>query len=167
MAKTPIKPPTKTPAGMAAEMIYVLNGPHFDSMGLHERVAYGHADLAGVEKVCADTAAKFGLRADCKQFCGESELIEFIHEARANKAAGIVINAGGYSHTSIALREALMAAEIPAIEVQTGNIHARDSFRHHSFTARAALATLAGFGIDGYRLAINGLAARIGVGAKA
>ena len=89
------------------------------------------------------------------------------HEAQANKAAGIVINAGDISHRSIALHEALMAAEIPSIEVHTGNVHARDSFRHHSFTARAALATLAGFGIDGYRLAINGLAARIGVAAKA
>jgi 3-dehydroquinate dehydratase-2 len=167
MAKTPIKPPTKTPAGMAAEMIYVLNGPHFDSMGLHERVAYGHADLAGVEKVCVDTAAKFGLQTECRQSSNEAELIELIREAQANKAAGIVINAGDISHRSIALHEALMAAEIPSIEVHTGNVHARDSFRHHSFTARAALATLAGFGIDGYRLAINGLAARIGVAAKA
>jgi len=100
----------------------------------------------------------------------EGELIDFVHEARANKAAGIVINAGGYSHTSIALHDALAAVKIPAVEVHISNIYARESFRHHSFTARAAFASLCGFGIDGYRLAINGLAAKIGakeIGTKA
>jgi 3-dehydroquinate dehydratase-2 len=89
-------------------------------------------------------------------------LIDFVHEAHAAKAAGIIINAGGYSHTSIALHDALVAVKIPAVEVHISNIHARESFRHHSFTAKAAFATLSGFGIDGYRLAIAGLAARIG-----
>ena len=79
-----------------------------------------------------------------------------------SKAAGIVINAGGYSHTSIALHDALAAVKIPAVEVHISNIYARESFRHHSFTAKAAFASLCGFGIDGYRLAINGLAAKIG-----
>jgi 3-dehydroquinate dehydratase-2 len=93
-----------------------------------------------------------------------------VHEAYASKAAGIVINAGGYSHTSIALHDALAAVKIPAVEVHISNIYARESFRHHSFTAKAAFASLCGFGIDGYRLAINGLAAKIGakeIGAKA
>ncbi len=110
--------------------------------------------------------AQFGLKADCRQSNREGELIDFIHEAYANKAAGIIINAGGYSHTSIALHDALMAVRIPAVEVHISNIHARETFRHHSFTAKAAFATLAGFGIDGYRLAISGLAAKIGVKAK-
>ena len=94
-------------------------------------------------------------------------MIDFVHEAHAKKAVGIVINAGGYSHTSIALHDALMAAKIPTVEVHISNIYARESFRHHSFTAKAAFASLCGFGIDGYRLAINGLAAKIGAKAKA
>jgi 3-dehydroquinate dehydratase-2 len=113
------------------------------------------------------TAAQFGLKADCRQSNREGELIDFINEAHANKAVGIVINAGGYSHTSIALHDALVAVRIPAVEVHISNIHARENFRHHSFTAKAAFATLSGFGIDGYRLAINGLAAKIGAKAKA
>lgn len=147
--------------------IYVLNGPNLNLLGTREPETYGHATLADVEKLCAVTAAQFGLVADCRQSNREGELIDFIHEAHARKAAGIVINAGAYSHTSIALHDALAAVKIPTVEVHISNIHARESFRHHSFTAKAAFATLAGFGIDGYRLAISGLAARIGAKAKA
>jgi len=150
----------------AAETIYVLNGPNLNLLGIREPETYGHASLADVERTCKQACAQFGLKADCRQSNREGELIEFIHEAHANNAAGIVINAGGYSHTSIALHDALVAAKIPTVEVHISNIHARESFRHHSFTARAAFATLCGFGIDGYRLAINGLAARIGAKAK-
>jgi 3-dehydroquinate dehydratase-2 len=157
----------RIPLNTSAETIYVLNGPNLGPLGSREPETRGHADLAGVEKLCAEAASKFGLRADCRQSSGEAELIEFIHEAQANKAAGIVINAGGYSHSSVALHEALMAAKIPAIEVNIDNIHAHENFRDHLFTAKAACATLTGFGIDGYRLAINGLAARIGVTATA
>ncbi len=145
MAKTP------------AETIYVLNGPNLNLLGTREPETYGHAKLADVEKLCAKTAAQFGLKADCRQSNREGD----------NKAAGIIINAGGYSHTSIALHDALVAVKIPTVEVHISNIHAREGFRHHSFTAKAAFATLSGFGIDGYRLAINGLAARIGAKAKA
>ena len=155
MAKTPV------------ETIYVLNGPNLNLLGTREPETYGHANLADVEKLCVKTAADFGLEADCRQSNREGELIDFIHEAQANKAAGIIINAGGYSHTSIALHDALKAVKIPAVEVHISNIHARENFRHHSFTAKAAFATLSGFGIDGYRLAINGLAAKIGAKEKA
>ena len=150
-----------------AETIYVLNGPNLNLLGTREPETYGHAKLADVERLCAETAAQFGLNADCRQSNHEGELIDFIHDAHAKNAAGIIINAGGYSHTSIALHDALMAVKIPAVEVHISNIHARESFRHHSFTARAAFASLTGFGIDGYRLAILGLAARIGITAKA
>ena len=150
-----------------AETIYVLNGPNLNLLGTREPEKYGHATLADVEQLCAQTAAQFGLKADCRQSNREGELIDFVHEARAKNAAGIVINAGGYSHTSIALHDALMAVQIPTVEVHVTNIHAREEFRHHSFTARAAFASLCGFGIDGYRLAINGLAAKIGVKATA
>lgn len=149
MAKTPDK------------TIYVLNGPNLNLLGTREPETYGHASLADVERLCAETAAQFGLEADCRQSNHEGELVDFIHEAHAKKAAGIVINAGAYSHTSIALHDALMAVKIPTVEVHVSNIHARESFRHHSFTAMAAFAMLCGFGIDGYRLAISGLAARL------
>src|SRR5437660_9222337 len=150
-----------------ARTIYVLNGPNLNMLGTREPETYGRASLSDVENLCKATAAEFGLAADCRQSNREGELIDFVHEAHANKAAGIVINAGGYCHTSIALHDALIAVKIPAVEVHISNVHARESFRHHSFTAMAAFATLAGFGIDGYRLAISGLAARIGVKAKA
>ena len=154
-------------AQASAATIYVLNGPNLNMLGIREPEKYGHASLADVEKLCVETAAQFGLTADCRQSNREGELIDFIHEAHARKAAGIVLNAGGYSHTSIALHDALVAVKIPTVEVHISNIYAREDFRHHTFTARAAFATLCGFGIDGYRLAINGLAARIGAKATA
>jgi len=157
----------KTSKNSQDKTIYVLNGPNLNMLGTREPQTYGHARLADVEKLCSETAAQFGLTADCRQSNHEGELIDFIQEAHARNAAGIVINAGGYSHTSIALHDALKAVKVPAVEVHISNIHARESFRHHSFTAMAAFATLAGFGIDGYRLAISGLAARIGAKAKA
>src|ERR1700755_802527 len=163
MAKTPEKSQDKS----RGKPIYVLNGPNLNMLGTREPQTYGHARLADVEKLCSQTAAQYGLKADCRQSNHEGELVDFIQEAHARDAAGIVINAGGYSHTSIALHDALKAVKVPAIEVHISNIHARESFRHHSFTAMAAVATLAGFGIDGYRLAISGLAARIGAKAKA
>jgi 3-dehydroquinate dehydratase-2 len=145
-----------------ARTIYVLNGPNLNLLGTREPETYGHASLADVEKLCRATAEQFGLAADCRQSNREGELIEFLHEAHAKKAAGIVINAGGYSHTSIALHDALAAVRIPAVEVHISNIYARESFRHRSLIAKAAFAALCGFGIDGYRLAITGLAAKIG-----
>jgi 3-dehydroquinate dehydratase-2 len=154
-------------AKKAAETIYVLNGPDLAASQTRELDTSGGVRLADVERLCTDAAAKFGLKTDCRQSRGEGELIDFIHEAQVNKAAGIVISAGTRSPNSIALLEALAAAKIPAIEVHIGNIRAHENFRHHPFTAKAACATLTGFGIDGYRLAINGLAASIGVTAKA
>ena len=154
-------------AKASADTIYVLNGPNLNLLGVREPEKYGHARLADVEKLCVQTAAQYGLKADCRQSNREGELIDFIHEAHARKAAGIVLNAGGYSHTSIALHDALVAVKIPTVEVHISNIYAREDFRHHTFTARAAFATLCGFGIDGYRLAIQGLAAKIGVKATA
>lgn len=145
-----------------AKTIYVLNGPNLNMLGTREPDTYGSATLADVEKLCADTAAGFGLKADCRQSNREGELVDFIHEAYAKKASGIVINAGAYSHTSIALHDALKAVQIPAVEVHISNVYAREEFRHHSFTAKAAFASLCGFGIEGYRLAIKGLAAKIG-----
>ena len=148
------------------QTIYVLNGPNLNLLGTREPATYGSATLADVEKLCVDTAAQFDLKADCRQSNREGELVDFIHEAHAKKVAGIVINAGAYSHTSIALHDAIVGVQIPTVEVHISNVYARESFRHHSFTARAAFASLCGFGIDGYRLAITGLAARIKANAQ-
>ena len=150
-----------------AKTIYVLNGPNLNLLGTREPETYGHHTLTDVERLCQETAARYGLTADCRQSNREGELIDFIHETGAKKAAGIIINAGGYTHTSIALHDALIGVKIPAVEVHVSNIFARESFRHHSFIASAAVASLCGFGIDGYRLAISGLAARIGAKATA
>jgi 3-dehydroquinate dehydratase-2 len=152
-------------ADATSATIYVLNGPNLNLLGTREPETYGHATLADVEKLCAETAQHFGLSADCRQSNREGELIDFVHEART-KAVGIIINAGAYSHTSIALHDAIVGVKIPTVEVHISNIHARESFRHHSFTAKAAFASICGFGIDGYRLAISGLAAKIGAKAK-
>jgi 3-dehydroquinate dehydratase II len=145
-----------------AETIYVLNGPNLNLLGIREPEKYGHFTLADVEKLCVETAAQYGLKAHCRQSNHEGELVDIIHEARANKAVGIVINAAAYSHTSIALHDAIKGVNIPTVEVHITNVHTRESFRHHSFTAVAAFASLTGFGVEGYRLAISGLAAKIG-----
>jgi 3-dehydroquinate dehydratase II len=147
--------------------IYVLNGPNLNLLGTREPQIYGNATLADVERLCTETAAGLGLTAVCRQSNHEGELIDWIHQARTEQAAGIVLNAGGYTHTSVALHDALVAVQIPTVEVHVSNVFARDSFRHHSFIAKAAFASLCGFGIDGYRLAIAGLAAKIGAGTKA
>ena len=150
-----------------AKTVYVLNGPNLNLLGIREPETYGHATLADVERLCVEAAAHYGLAVDCRQSNHEGELIDFIHEARDKGAVGIIINAGGYSHTSIALHDALVGVQIPTVEVHVSNVYARENFRHHSFTARAAFASLCGFGIEGYRLAISGLAAKIGVTAIA
>jgi 3-dehydroquinate dehydratase-2 len=151
----------------AKRTIYVLNGPNLNLLGQREPETYGSDTLADVEKLCEATAASFGLSVDCRQSNREGELIDFIHEAKREDAAGIVINGGGYSHTSIAIHDALTAVKIPTIEVHISNVYARESFRHHSYIAKASIASLTGFGINGYRLAIIGLAAKIGIKAKA
>src|SRR6187455_2404486 len=128
-----------------AKTIYILNGPNLNLLGTREPEVYGRATLKDVEALCRKTAQAHGFGIEFRQSNREGELIDWIHEARAKKAAGIIINAGGYSHTSIALHDALVAVKIPTVEVHISNIHARESFRHHSFTAMAAFAMLSGF----------------------
>jgi 3-dehydroquinate dehydratase II len=143
--------------------IYVLNGPNLNLLGSREPHIYGHATLADVEKRCRAAAKEHGLALEFRQSNHEGELIDWIHEARAEKVAGLVINPGGYSHTSVAILDALSAMAAPVIEVHITNIHAREPFRRHSYVSQAARAVICGFGVDGYALAINGLAAMIDV----
>jgi 3-dehydroquinate dehydratase-2 len=142
--------------------IYVLNGPNLNLLGTRQPETYGRANLADVESLCRESAARFGLTVDFRQSNHEGEIIDSIHEAGRTAALGLVINPAGYTHTSIAILDAILGVAIPTIEVHISNIHARDSFRHHSYVSRGARAVICGFGIDGYRLAVEGLAALVG-----
>ena len=152
-----------------AKTLYVLNGPNLNMLGTREPEKYGRATLADVEKLCRATAKRFGLELVFRQSNREGELVDWIQEAHAKKAAGIVLNAAGYTTTSIAILDALLAvqAQVPAIEIHITNIHARESFRHNSYVSKAAKAVICGFGIDGYALAITGLAGLIGAKERA
>jgi 3-dehydroquinate dehydratase-2 len=145
--------------------IYVLNGPNLNLLGTREPEKYGHATLADVEKLCRETAKRFDLAVEFRQSNHEGELIDWIHEAK-KKAVGIVINPAGYSHTSVAILDAITAVQLPTIEVHITNIHQREEYRHHSYISKGAKAVLCGFGITGYALAIEGLAALVGVKSK-
>jgi 3-dehydroquinate dehydratase II len=153
---------------MATTTIYVLNGPNMNLLGTREPEKYGRATLADVEKLCAETAKRFGLGIVFRQSNREGELVDWIQEAHAKDAAAIVINAAGYTTTSIAIMDALLAVntKLPVIEVHVTNIHARESFRQNSYISKAAKAVIAGFGIDGYALAITGLAGLLGAKQK-
>jgi 3-dehydroquinate dehydratase-2 len=151
-----------------ANTIYVLNGPNMNLLGTREPEKYGRATLADVETLCRTTAERFGLAVDFRQSNMEGELVTWIQEAHAKQAAGIILNPAGYTTTSIAILDALLAvsATVPAIEIHITNIHARESYRQNSYVSKAARAVLAGFGIDGYALAITGLAGMIGAKKK-
>jgi 3-dehydroquinate dehydratase II len=146
------------------QTLFILNGPNMNLLGTREPEKYGRATLADVEKLCAETAKRFALDIVFRQSNIEGVLIDWIQEAHAKKAAGIVLNPAGYTSTSIAILDALLAvsATVPAIEVHITNIHQRDSFRHTSYISKGAKAVIAGFGIQGYALAITGLAGLVG-----
>jgi 3-dehydroquinate dehydratase-2 len=145
--------------------IYVLNGPNLNMLGLREPSVYGSDTLKDVEERCSAHATALGLAIDFRQTNTEGELVSWIHEARS-KASGIAINAGAYTHTSIALHDALKAAEVPAVELHLSNIHKRESFRHHSFIAPAVNGVICGFGVNSYELAISALAVIISTNKK-
>lgn len=153
---------------MATTTIYVLNGPNMNMLGTREPEKYGRATLADVEKLCRDTAKRFGLDIIFRQSNQEGELVDWIQEAHAKDAAAIIINPAGYTTTSIAIMDALLTVNVklPVIEVHVTNIHARESFRQNSYISKAAKAVIAGFGVDGYALAITGLAGLLGTKQK-
>jgi 3-dehydroquinate dehydratase II len=145
-----------------AKTIYVLNGPNLNLLGTREPETYGRATLKEVEQLCRETAKRNKLEVDFRQSNHEGELIDWIHEAGAKAAGGVLLNPGGLTHTSISLRDAIAAVTVPVIEVHISNIFAREAFRHVSHVAPVAKASLCGFGIHGYALAIDGLAAMAG-----
>jgi 3-dehydroquinate dehydratase II len=137
--------------------ILVLNGPNLNLLGLREPDIYGHETLVDIEEACLESAVALGLAIDFRQSNHEGQLVDWIHEARQT-ADGIVLNAGAFSHTSIAILDALNAAALPVIEVHLSNIYRREEFRHHSYVSRAARGVICGFGGHGYELALMALA---------
>jgi len=138
-------------------LISVLNGPNLNMLGLRQPHIYGTANLDDVEAICAETADILGLAIDFRQTNGEGELVSWVQECRG-RAAGIVINPAGYTSTSVALLDALLATDLPVVEVHISNIHQRESFRHPSLVSLAARGVICGFGVRGYALALQGIA---------
>lgn len=140
--------------------VYVLNGPNLNLLGSRETSVYGAMTLADIEKLCAAAAKQHGLDLVFKQSNHEGELVDWLHEAKA-RAAGVVINPGAYTHTSIALQDAIRAIGLPVVEVHLSNIFAREEYRHHSYVSPVARGVICGLGPEGYRLAIDGLVAAL------
>lgn len=141
--------------------VLVLNGPNLNLLGTREPEIYGRTTLADVEADCVARGAELGLAVTCRQSNHEGELVTWVQEAR-DEQEGLVVNAGAYTHTSLALHDALRACELPAIEVHLSNIHQREDFRRHSYVALAAVGMICGLGTLGYELALRALAARLG-----
>ena len=141
--------------------VLVLNGPNLNLLGTREPAVYGAETLADVERLCRDEAAKFGVAVDCRQSNHEGQLIDWIHEAGREIAAGtmigVVLNPGAFTHTSVALHDAIKGASATVVELHISNVHAREPFRHHSYISPAARGIVVGFGVQGYAIAIGAL----------
>src|SRR5215218_5747407 len=135
--------------------IYVINGPNLNLLGTREPNIYGRSTLADVEKLCRARAKAQGFAVEFRQSNHEGVIVDWLQEARARKAVGVVLNPAGYTTTSVAFLDAILAIELPVIEVHISNIHAREDFRRHSHVSQAARAVICGFGIEGYGLAID------------
>jgi len=140
--------------------VWVLNGPNLNLLGEREPDTYGGETLADIEKRCMKAAKQAGLKLEFRQTNHEGELVAWIQEAR-DSAAGLAINAGAYTHTSVAVHDALRLLSIPIVEVHLSNIFAREAFRHHSYVSAAASGVICGFGGDSYILAVQALAGKI------
>jgi len=137
-----------------SKTIYILNGPNLNLLGKRQPEIYGHDTLADVEANCAKVGQEIGLAVKLMQSNHEGEIVEMIHDAR-NDASGIIINPAAYSHTSVAILDALNTFDGPVLEVHISNIHKREEFRHHSFVSARAEGVIAGCGVNGYALAMR------------
>lgn len=143
---------------MAAQpTVLVLNGPNLNMLGVRQPEIYGRDTLGDIEAACRERAADLGVTVDFRQSNHEGELVAWLHEAR-DSADGVIINAGAYSHTSIAILDALLICELPVIEVHLSNIYAREPFRHHSHLSKAATGVICGLGLQGYLFALDAVA---------
>ena len=141
--------------------VLVLNGPNLNLLGTRNPEVYGTTTLADVQKLCQDEAGRLGLELEFHQSNHEGQLIDWIHEAgprvQDGRCIGAVFNPGAFTHTSVALHDAIEGTSLPVIEVHISNVHRREEFRHHSFISPVARGIIVGFGVLGYQLAINGL----------
>ena len=138
------------------EKILVINGPNLNLLGSREKEKYGNTSLQDIQKRCTDHASKINLDIDFKQSNVEGEIVNFIQDAN-KKYNGIIINAGGYTHTSVAILDALLAVKKPTIELHITNIYKREEFRHKSLISKAADGIICGLGVEGYIMALNGI----------
>lgn len=143
-----------------AKRVLVLNGPNLNMLGTREPQIYGAQTLSDVEDVCKHAGTELGLSIDFRQSNHEGELVTWIQDAR-NIADAILINPAAYSHTSVAIHDALKAVGLPVAEVHLSNIHQREAFRHHSYVSAVAFGVICGFGVTGYRLALIALAEKL------
>ncbi len=138
------------------QKILVINGPNLNLLGSREKDKYGSTSLNDIQKECESHSKKIGLEVDFKQSNVEGEIVNFIQEAK-KKHQGIIINAGGYTHTSVAILDALLAVKIPTIELHITNIYKREEFRHKSLISKAVNGIICGLGTEGYIMALNGI----------
>lgn len=142
----------------AAPVVYVLNGPNLNLLGLREPEIYGSQTLDDIAGMLEDRARELQLEIDLRQSNHEGHLVDWLHEAQASAAKAVLLNAGAFTHTSIALHDAIKAIRVPVIEVHLSNPHRREAFRHTSFVGMAALGTVAGFGANSYIAALEAAA---------
>ncbi len=143
-----------------APKVQILNGPNLNLLGTREPEIYGTTTLDEIEALCRRRGNELGIEVDCRQSNGEGQLVDWIQEARG-AYNGLILNPGAYSHTSIALLDALLAVGLPVIEVHLSNIHRREPFRSQSYVSKAATGVIAGFGAPGYLMALEELARRL------
>lgn len=155
------KIPTCYNGGMSDPVVLVLNGPNLNMLGTRQPEIYGRETLADLEALCVRHAKSVNLEIDFRQSNHEGDLVTWIQQAKGH-VAGIIINAGAYTHTSVAILDALLTVQIPTIEVHLSNIHQREEFRHHSYVSRAAKGMICGLGAQGYCLALDALVSLIG-----
>lgn len=145
----------------AAPSVLILNGPNLNLLGTREPEVYGRTTLEDIEAACRKQAGELGLAVDFRQSNAEAELIEWIQTAKSASDA-VILNAGAYTHTSVAILDALQAMDLPLIEVHLSNIYKREAFRHHSYVSQAADGVICGLGMEGYLLALRALAGKLG-----
>jgi len=150
----------KSSSKAAVKPVHVLNGPNLNLLGQREPHIYGSTTLADIEKQVAARAKALGLAVVCRQSNHEGELVDWIHEAR-QEASGLILNAGAYSHTSIAIHDALAALDMPVVEVHISNVYKRESFRHHSTISSVATGVICGLGTIGYELALEAIKSKL------
>jgi len=143
---------------MMTKLVMVLNGPNLNLLGSREPHIYGHDTLDDIAGRLEDKARQMGIEVDLRQSNHEGHLVDWLHEAAAVGAHAVILNAGAYTHSSIAIHDAIKAIDVPVIELHLSNPHAREAFRHHSYVALAARASIAGFGALGYELALDAAA---------